>query len=225
MIPVKTNRLSISYFLFLFLCTTTGPTSTVRGGSETINTYTITISGDSIYGSIAPRSTIHIFSSTYSPIADTGLEYAALSDSNGNYKIGNLFQGTYNLLLFDSSKVRGAFHTHIMVGSTNSDTTITDSLSTVSSIHGTVMYVQDTIRTPLSRIQLFMDGSPFKTTTDTGGNYSFHTIPTQNYSFSLSFETVVSTIIDTSDVNRKLHNLQIGDGEEMHIDTVYIYFD
>jgi len=217
----RTVRLLSIAFLTALACSQTGPTSVSRGGSETTNTYTVTVSGDSIYGSVSCACSLGIYAASYSPVFDTGYALLARSDTGGRYAFYGIPAGRYTVLIRDTNRTCGALHRSITVSGSPDDTLIDDTLRPTAAAQGVLLLARsigDSV--PVSNAHLYMTGSPFVVPLDDSGGFRFEGLPMARYDFDLYIENSFTTLVDYSDMTRKLHDLSIDAGMDVDVDTV-----
>jgi hypothetical protein len=161
----------ISIFLLFFLISGCG-TST-----ETTNSFTVSISGNSINGSRLYETKVGVYPVEYNPADSTTGYPDTVTVADGNLNLSGVKQGYYNILIQKISEDYGYCIQNVFIG-TGALQRFSDTLKPTGGVIGSL---ESEISTNIEAIIAILEGTPFADTIRTGREFTINQIPEGRY--------------------------------------------
>jgi len=187
-----------------FSCTPgSHPLETAGGsGSETPNSITLVSSFGHLYGTSNPHATVAgVYDSTYIPYNDSGFDTSLAANEKGLFDFGNLNNGTYNVIVFDTGSGNAAFFSGVKVGAGIGPDSFIMPLSPSNLLKGRI---SDTVGYIYSNIPVYISGSPYYSMLDTLGLFTINKVPSGKYRLSAQVITDSRYGGDTLDIDTSI---------------------
>lgn len=152
-------------------------------GSQTTNGITVSAAADSLTVSAEEELTVHLFSSGYNPLNDSGYHHQqSLSDGGCQFK--SLTPGYYTLLIQNNNGDSSAIFQNITIDD-HTRTTLSDMLRQSGTLSG--ILVRNNKKEAGSHI--YIRGTPFAAISDPEGAYHFPQLPQGSHTLSVRFSS------------------------------------
>ena len=195
---------AVTFLTLACLSCSLNPTNSTMGSETTNGVYVSVVSSSSIEVKTSPQASLYIYWTVKTP-ADTGYADSAHADNSGFYNFSDIPSGKYNLFVFPRNDTLAALVQNISVGS---NAIFNDSafFKDKTGISGTV----SRNGTPVSGVNVYIAGSPYKTTTDASSAFSFAGLPRGIYKVIAEDKNRNTTGItsDTLNVDTHVNNNQ-----------------
>jgi hypothetical protein len=189
----------ISIFLLFFLISGCG-TST-----ETTNSFTVSISGNSISGSRLYETRVGVYPVDYNPVDSTTGDPDTVTVADGNLNLSGVKQGYYNILIQKISEDYGYCIQNVFIG-TGALQRFSDTLKPTGGVFGSLSFE---VPANVEAIIAIVEGTPFSDTIRTGREFTINQIPEGRY--KLIFRLLKQNILLTnSTLNAKYVEVHAG---------------
>jgi hypothetical protein len=165
--------------------------------TETTNSFTVSISGDSINGSRLYETRVGVYPVDYNPADSTTGYPDTVTVVDGNFKLSEVKQGYYNILIQKTTEDYGYCIQNVFIG-TGALQNFSDTLKPTGGVIGSL---KSEIPANIEAIMAILEGTPFTDTIRTGREFTINQIPEGRYRLIFHVLKNDSLMTSTRDTN------------------------